>query len=441
MDKLDLQLKSFKKALSDYFGSRYSENDISKEYCNCKNDDKCICDIFSEVAREAARQFPDDDTWKNWRTAMPKCGKPTCKGNQVFDLCDKPYQPTCSHPNPSNSNTDSCASVCKCDKDLVLNDIDNGQQCIKKEHCPCKYRGVVHQPGAKRTSQCETCTCTNGIWDCTDTECSGTCKIENGYHITTFDGSQYELHGDCNYLAVLSEGWSLVTTIRQCQVGEKQTCLQHVTLFMDTSESGEIYSFTNDGGILYNDIPVTDDINSEAVTIFRPTQGIIHVDVNEDNFNLKMQIQTSSVMQLYLTLPETAKNKTRGLCGTYDDKASNDFLSIQNSLETANNFADSWKLDKDCNIPDDMPCVDLNNAMYAEEKCAALLHANGRFASCHNAVPYQSYYEAGWDLVRQQLQDDSPCDPDGCVKCYNNVLWVFLNHPAASRVVGLLCTI
>lgn len=46
-------------------------------------------------------------------------------------------------------------------------------------------------------------TCTSGIWECTDLNCPKICQIEEGTHITTFDGKYFNLIGDCSYYAIV----------------------------------------------------------------------------------------------------------------------------------------------------------------------------------------------------------------------------------------------
>lgn len=51
----------------------------------------------------------------------------------------------------------------------------------------------------------------------------------------------------------------------------------------------------------------------------------------------------------YIKVPPTLKGHTRGLCGTYDGRQNNDFLTPQGSIESnINLFGNMWKTTQDC---------------------------------------------------------------------------------------------
>lgn len=42
-------------------------------------------------------------------------------------------------------------------------------------------------------------TCFEGRWACKSLQKPATCAVEEGSHVTTFDGKSYTFHGDCYY--------------------------------------------------------------------------------------------------------------------------------------------------------------------------------------------------------------------------------------------------
>lgn len=65
----------------------------------------------------------------------------------------------------------------------------------------------MYQTHVFKISKCRVCVCVSaksvcqsGEWTCSDENCPGTCSVEGGAHINTFDGHIYTIHGDCNYI-------------------------------------------------------------------------------------------------------------------------------------------------------------------------------------------------------------------------------------------------
>ncbi|XP_074050909.1 mucin-19 isoform X3 [Macrotis lagotis] len=106
-----------------------------------------------------------------------------------------------------------------------------------------------------------------------------------------------------------------------------------------------------------------------------------------------MQIQIDPVMQLYISLSPNKFTNTVGLCGSYNNKAEDDFLSSQKMLEkTSQIFADSWEM-MPCPKGRPSSCISIENEMFAEKNCLILTDPSGVFSSCHSVVDPRSYHE------------------------------------------------
>ncbi|XP_019488303.1 PREDICTED: mucin-19 [Hipposideros armiger] len=81
------------------------------------------------------------------------------------------------------------------------------------------------------------------------------------------------------------------------------------------------------------------------------------------------------------------------LCGSYNNRAEDDFMSSQNILEkTSQTFADSWEM-MSCPKGKPSSCISIEKESFAESHCGILLDASGPFASCHPIVNPKPYLE------------------------------------------------
>lgn len=109
--------------------------------------------------------------------------------------------------------------------------------------------------------------CNAGRWSCKDPPCPGTCALEGGSHITTFDGKKYTFHGDCYYVLTRvggapahgrgarvgpgrllaqasglpqgehNDSYALLGELAPCGSTDKQTCLKTVVLLLDRKKN------------------------------------------------------------------------------------------------------------------------------------------------------------------------------------------------------------
>ncbi|XP_051890192.1 mucin-2-like [Pristis pectinata] len=386
------------------------------DVCSCKQP-RSECASFEEVARQCSKG--KDEKWKTWRKET-SCTQPTCPRNQIYKECGSAYIPTCTDPNPQQQ-CDQCVSTCVCPEGHLLDNIRGTNRCINKNECPCEYSGQFYQSGDIRNTTCQSCICKSGSWSCSYRSCPGTCAIEEATYFTTFDNSYYSITGDCSYYAVVTDNWTIKVEIHQCQAAFKQTCLQRVTLTTNQTT----YVFSNDGKVYSSGQAIGIPMKTGEIIIFQQSSMYIQVATA---FGLKMQVQTAPLMQLYISLPVNAKGTTRGLCGTFNGKAEDDFLSEQGIVEsTPITFADSWKTEDCClelTIPS--PCVSSENENYAKLHCSQLKDPASAFSICHSTVDYLKYY---------QMCMAATCACENINDCLCGALGTYVHECAANGII------
>lgn len=58
--------------------------------------------------------------------------------------------------------------------------------------------------------------CVGGEWKCSEEKCPGTCKIEEGLYVTTYDGKKFTLFGNCEYI-VSHVGALIISGLHLCK--------------------------------------------------------------------------------------------------------------------------------------------------------------------------------------------------------------------------------
>ncbi|XP_067284502.1 mucin-2-like isoform X2 [Pseudorasbora parva] len=327
------------------------------------------CSFFKELSLVFGSSCP---AWSIWRSKS-NCIEPLCPGDLRYKEIGPAFPPTCS--NPQNYTTD-LTSTCLPAEGKVLNNHADGYHSINVEECPCVHAKITYAPGQNRSTKCQTCTCIRGTWACSPNTCPAKCIIE-GQFITTFDGKQYSLLDRCTFVAARGLNWTL-----NIQYSTKTVVIEKAYLNINQ----ERYTFSANS-IQLNNIEISDLSQTESATVFWQSSMFIQV---QTSFGLKMQVQVSPEIQIYLNLPPT--ENTKGLCGTFNNDTSDDFTTFSGIIESSVQlFAQSWSMGSCTPITG---CINTDNEIYAEENCDQLTDPEGVFAVCHDYVPVAPFVKA-----------------------------------------------
>ncbi|KAM3920277.1 mucin-5AC-like [Leptodactylus fuscus] len=356
-----------------------------QDLCRCSPDaiGFCLCNTFTEYSRQCTHA---GGVPQNWRTAQ-LCPL-SCNYNMEYKECGSACPNTCTNPERSLVCDSHCIDGCFCPAGTVFDDINNSG-CVPVQQCYCTYNGQVYTPGTGYSAQCRTCTCSAGKWSCVNKACPGSCSIEGGSHITSFDLTRYMFHGDCSYVLTktcYNATFSVLGELRTCGLTTTETCLKSVTLLLN---DGKDLIFVKPCGTVYvNSLYTQLPISSASVTIFKPSSFFIIV---QTTFGLQLQIQLVPTMQLHINLDPSYQNTVCGLCGNFNNIQADDFRVLSGVIEgTGSSFANTWMTQADCPIISNSfenPCaLSIENELYAKHWCSMLTDPAGPFAECHSIV-------------------------------------------------------
>ncbi|XP_073327912.1 mucin-2-like [Pagrus major] len=367
-----------------------------QDMCGCTNStsDFCLCSTLSEFSRQCSHAGGQPPSWRT-----PQFCAKQCPFNMVHEESGSPCMDSCTHQDTSSLCEDHKMDGCFCPPGTVFDDISM-RGCIDQSECQCKHNKIYNSSEVYRQDS-EECTCFEGRWACKSLPTPATCAVEEGSHVTTFDGKTYTFHGDCYYTLAKVESkddaspkFTLLAQLAPCANQKFDTCLKTLKIVLN-NDRNNVLMFTSDGTVKQNMQTITLPYQSVDINIFHASS--FHI-LLQTSFGLQIQIQHVPIMQVYVSLEQSYRAKTRGLCGNYNMVLSDDMKTPQGIVEgTAATFCNSWKANLMCGNRQerlDDPCsLSVENENYAKHWCALLLSPDSSFAQCRSAVDPEIHYK------------------------------------------------
>ncbi|XP_077915228.1 mucin-5B [Halichoerus grypus] len=376
----------------------------TQDLCRCPT---CPCATFAEYSRQCAHAGGQPQNWRG-----PDLCPQTCPLNMQHRECGSPCADTCSNPQRSQLCEDHCVDGCFCPPGTVLDDVTH-RGCLPLEQCPCTHGGHTYAPGASFTTVCSACTCSAGLWRCQNLPCPGTCSVQGGSHISTYDERLYDVHGDCSYVlskTCAENSFSVLAELRKCGLTDNENCLKSVALSVNGGDT--IIQIQANGGVFLNSIYTQLPVSAANITIFRPTSFFVLVHTG---LGLQLQVQLVPLMQLFLRLEPSYRGQMCGLCGNFNQNQADDFRTLSGVVEgTAAAFANTWKTQATCpNVKNNFedPCsLSVENENYAQHWCSLLTDPAGAFSRCHSVLnPTPFYSNCMFDTCNCEKSEDCLC--------------------------------
>ncbi|XP_069077568.1 mucin-5B-like [Pleurodeles waltl] len=296
-----------------------------------------------------------------------------------------------------------CISGCICPTGMVL---DGSGGCVLTEQCPCIHNGEAYQQGDTIQVSCNTCTCTNKSWSCTNRLCLGSCTTYGEGNYVTFDNRRFRFSGNCEYILTQDycsssthQGtFSVIIENVPCSTSGI-TCAKALKLSLGS------YMFT------FRDaqFKVEDTRIGKRVPYKIRYMGIYLVVEGSNGMILLWDKKTT----IFVKLTTVFTGVACGLCGNFDGNSLNDFTTRSLSVvEDVLEFGDSWKFSSFCKIvdPPRVPCLDNPpRRFWAQKQCSIILSAT--FADCQRQVNPVPYYDVC-------VTDSCACDIGGDCECF-----------------------
>ncbi|XP_055377167.1 uncharacterized protein LOC129609258 [Condylostylus longicornis] len=382
-----------------------------RDYYNCPNTadrNTCACETLATlVAQCTSMGIEIKEGWRDLSTCPVKCNN-----GRIYNQCGPAVERTCGSATIDAKG--KCVEGCFCPEGTV----SHNNACVRESECPCSQGGKDFKNNAVIKQNCNTCTCKNGYWKCTENICGARCVSYGSSHFITFDGQEYDFSGKCSY--VMLKTGKLVVEVEKGVVPKgsngkfkKLPSTKWVTISHVYDGNKEIKLKLDAGKTVYKDGHLISNfpfIFGENVVRFASSNFIT---VELDN---EIRVLWDGDSRAYIDAPASTRNKTGGLCGAFNSNTKLDFITPENDYETAvAPFVDKWRAVDSCpaiaESPMELhPCKE--NPHLKEKAAKYCAYLTGKlFEECHWAVCPNQFYE-------NCMFDVCACTEDKMSDCY-----------------------
>ncbi|ETE61313.1 Mucin-5AC, partial [Ophiophagus hannah] len=311
-----------------------------------------------------------------------------------------------------------CVSGCVCPDQLVS---DGTGKCIPAEECPCVHNEATYKPGETIKDKCNTCTCKNRKWICSNKPCLETCSVYGDGHYITFDDKRYSFNGLCEYTLVqVLNFFSINFYYHENQCSKNKTNVETFRVITENIPCGSTGTTCSKAIKVFAGVSNFVENGKFEVIQRLPGGGKVPFKIRYMGIYMVIEIFNGDVIliwdkktSVFIKLKADYKGEVCGLCGNYDGNDINDFTTrSQSVVGDVLEFGNSWKVSPTC--PDVSggrdPCsANPYRSSWAQRQCS-IIHSK-TFALCHPQVEPTKYYEAC-------VSDACACDTGGDCECF-----------------------
>ncbi|XP_075692874.1 mucin-2-like [Rhinoderma darwinii] len=194
--------------------------------------------------------------------------------------------------------------------------------------------------------------------------------------------------------------------IKSSNLNEFETSLTKIVLIIKNPHLELVIK--NTGEILLNSLNIELPYENGNLTIFEPSTFYIIV---KTNIGVKLEIQLSPIMQVYIYLESSYFDQVCGLCGNFNDKQVDDFI-IPNGMfvQDLDTFTHSWRSEQTCRkVPTDVI-----------DPCSINIQKDKYISTCPPSMTYRSNVYSCQPTCKSLSTPDISCRVDftpidGCI--------------------------
>jgi len=294
---------------------------------------------------------------------------------------------------------------------------------------------MLYQEGEQIQPNCSTrCTCRKRELQCETQACSTdgpTCIVAGNSHYQTFDLHYYEFQGDCEYiLTTPCDSNEFTITAKNIANDEFVSSVHQVTISIPETNLKIVLRRSSGGTVTINGVlqPSVGDgtiMQSNEVEVIR-AGGHLHIFLTAYD----VKVFWNGISRVQITAATIWKDKLCGLCGHYNNDASDDLMAPNGQLvSTANKFSNSWVLNNDTStcglLLSPQQCVGRTRSE-AENICGVL--RRNVFTPCNSLLDPTPF-------IRDCVFDYCNCNDTNRQECYCENLAAYA---AACTAVGVI---
>ncbi|XP_073426041.1 uncharacterized protein [Dendrobates tinctorius] len=304
----------------------------------------------------------------------------SCQDNEIYADCHfskgKLCEPSCMNLAILDTGCSlQCTPGCVCKSGFLRSSEGN---CVPMNECPCIHGEEIYVPGATLAKDCNTCTCENGKFSCTDNPCNKVCNAYGGSQFFLFD-NVWKSFDTKQCPIVLVESLEGETPIFRVVMQNAPNEVMGGALLKKT-----IHIVFGGASVVLSEFDTTVVHEVGSTTQLKTYRSGFYQVVH---FLLGLAVYYDQHLDVIIQLAPQLQGKVQGMCGDADGTTTTE-LAISNMAQYASQFLTEVCPDQQSTLP---PPSD-NHKKFVETKCSLLKGED--FSECHTVVNVDPYYVA-----------------------------------------------